>query len=51
MLPVLILSQALLATLYWGSLRFRVPVEPFILLLAAHGMVTLWRALRRRRAA
>jgi 4-amino-4-deoxy-L-arabinose transferase-like glycosyltransferase len=50
-LPVIILSQALLATLYWGSLRFRVPVEPFILLLAAHGMVTMWRALHRRRVA
>lgn len=49
-LPVIILSQALLATLYWGSLRFRAPVEPFLLLLAAHGLVAVWRRLRRRQA-
>jgi 4-amino-4-deoxy-L-arabinose transferase-like glycosyltransferase len=46
-LLVAIVAQALLATLYWGSLRFRVPVEPFILLLAAHGLMTLVRRLRR----
>ena len=40
----------LLALVFWGSLRMRVPVEPLVVLLAAVGFDALRRAWRRRRA-
>ena len=44
-----VVAQAVLASLYWGSLRFRVPVEPFLILLAASGAVSIVRGWRERR--
>ena len=37
---------ALVHCLFLGSIRYRLPVDPFLIMLAAHGTVTLW-CLRR----
>ncbi|MEO6463221.1 MAG: hypothetical protein ABIP29_09110 [Candidatus Eisenbacteria bacterium] len=45
---VAVLVQALLAVAYWGSLRFRLPVEPALIALGVAGALATWAALRRR---
>ena len=42
-LALAVLVQALLAVVYWGSLRFRAPVEPAIIVLGAYGALVAWR--------
>lgn len=50
-MPLWIMAYfTLLALLFWGSLRMRVPIEPLVVLLAALGFDALRRRLRRRRA-
>ena len=44
---VAVLVQALLAVAYWGSLRFRLPVEPAIIVLGVCGALATWALLRR----
>jgi 4-amino-4-deoxy-L-arabinose transferase-like glycosyltransferase len=46
-----VLVQAALAAVYWGSLRFRAPVEPAIIVLGVSGALAAWAALRHRVAA
>jgi hypothetical protein len=50
-LALAVVVQALLAVVYWGSLRFRAPVEPAIVALGAAGALAAWAALRRAAAA
>src|SRR5688572_14301445 len=40
-------TQAALAAVYWGSLRFRAPVEPAIVVLGVVGALALWAFVRR----
>ena len=42
-------TQAALAAVYWGSLRFRAPVEPAIVVLGVCGALALWAFVRRHR--
>jgi hypothetical protein len=44
-----VLVQAALAAMYWGSLRFRAPVEPAIVVLGVGGLLATWAAVRSRR--
>jgi hypothetical protein len=48
---VAVLVQAALAAVYWGSLRFRAPVEPAIIVLGVSGALAAWVALRHRATA
>jgi 4-amino-4-deoxy-L-arabinose transferase-like glycosyltransferase len=45
-----VVTVALLAIVYWGSLRMRAPVEPAILALGSTGVVAVLQRLRRPRA-
>jgi 4-amino-4-deoxy-L-arabinose transferase-like glycosyltransferase len=45
-----ILYFTLLALVFWGSLRMRLPVEPLVVLFAAAGGENLWRRWRTRNA-
>jgi hypothetical protein len=50
LVPLAVLYFMLLAVVYWGALRTRIPAEPFLVLLSAAGMDAAWRWLRLRRA-
>ena len=39
---LLVLSFALSYALSWGKIRYRVPVDPYIILLSAWGVVACW---------
>src|SRR5262249_3652390 len=43
-----IMATVLTALVYYGSTRFRSPIEPFLLILAATAIVRLWRTSRTR---
>lgn len=40
---LLVLSFALSYAVSWGKIRYRVPVDPYIILLSAWGVVALWK--------
>src|SRR5690606_19025606 len=40
-----ILSFALAYAFFFGKMRYRIPVEPYIVLLSAYGLASLWLAL------
>jgi 4-amino-4-deoxy-L-arabinose transferase-like glycosyltransferase len=50
LVPLTVLYFTLLAVVYWGALRTRIPAEPFLVLLSAAGMDAAWRWTRLRRA-
>jgi hypothetical protein len=50
LVPLTVLYFMLLAVVYWGALRTRIPAEPFLVLLSAAGMDATWRWTRLRRA-
>lgn len=50
LVPLTVLYFVLLAIVYWGALRTRLPAEPFLVLLSAAGVDAGWRWLRLRRA-
>ena len=41
---------ALLAVVFWGALRMRMPIEPLVVLYAAVGADALWKRWRVRRS-
>lgn len=43
-----ILSFAIGYSFFWGKMRYRIPVEPYIVILCAYGLRQLWCALPRR---
>ena len=49
-LALFVLYFTLLAVVFWGSLRTRMPIEPLVTLLAAYGFEDLRRRWRARRA-
>ena len=50
LIPLTVLYFMLLAVVYWGALRTRIPAEPFLVLLSAAGIDAAWRWTRLRRA-
>jgi hypothetical protein len=49
-IPALLIGYfTLLALIYWGSLRMRMPIEPLVVLLAALGFEDVRRRWRARR--
>jgi 4-amino-4-deoxy-L-arabinose transferase-like glycosyltransferase len=50
LVPITVLYFMLLAVVYWGALRTRIPAEPFLVLLSAAGLDAGWRWLRLRRS-
>jgi len=49
-LPVLFIAYfTLLGVVFFGSLRMRMPVEPFVILFVAAGLDATWRGLRARK--
>ncbi|MFI5370427.1 MAG: glycosyltransferase family 39 protein [Candidatus Eisenbacteria bacterium] len=50
LVPLSVFYFMLLAVVYWGALRTRIPAEPFLALLSAAGFDAAWRWLRLRRA-
>jgi 4-amino-4-deoxy-L-arabinose transferase-like glycosyltransferase len=45
-----ILSFAFGYSLFWGKMRYRLPIEPYIVILCAYGLRCLWLALPKRSA-
>jgi 4-amino-4-deoxy-L-arabinose transferase-like glycosyltransferase len=43
-----ILSFAFGYSLFWGKMRYRLPIEPYIVILCAYGLRCLWLALPKR---
>ena len=39
---LIVMSFALSYALSWGKIRYRVPVDPYIILLSAWGVVAFW---------
>ena len=48
---LLVMSFALSYALSWGKIRYRVPVDPYIIILSAWGLVTSWNMLLKSRSA
>jgi GT2 family glycosyltransferase/4-amino-4-deoxy-L-arabinose transferase-like glycosyltransferase len=50
LLCLTILSFALGYSFFWGKMRYRIPVEPYIVILCAYGLRQTWLALTKRSA-
>lgn len=48
---LIVMSFALSYALSWGKIRYRVPVDPYIIILSAWGLVASWNMLLKSRAA
>jgi GT2 family glycosyltransferase/4-amino-4-deoxy-L-arabinose transferase-like glycosyltransferase len=48
LLCLTILSFALGYSFFWGKMRYRIPVEPYIVILCAYGLWQSWLALKKR---
>ena len=48
---LLVMSFALSYALSWGKIRYRVPVDPYIIILSAWGLVASWNMLLKSRSA
>jgi 4-amino-4-deoxy-L-arabinose transferase-like glycosyltransferase len=46
---LMVLSFALGYAVSWGKIRYRVPVDPYIIMLSAWGMMYVWKILEERR--
>ena len=46
---VMVLSFALGNAFFWGKIRYRIPVDPYIIMLSAWGMMYVWKILEERR--
>ena len=42
---LLVMSFALSYAVSWGKIRYRVPVDPYIILLSAWGVVAVWNSV------
>jgi hypothetical protein len=45
----MVLSFALGYAVSWGKIRYRIPVDPYIIMLSAWGMTYAWKFLEERR--
>lgn len=50
LLAITILSFAVGYSFFWGKMRYRIPIEPYIIILSAYGLRHIWLALARRSA-
>jgi 4-amino-4-deoxy-L-arabinose transferase-like glycosyltransferase len=50
LLCITILSFALSYSFFWGKMRYRIPIEPYIIILCAYGLRQIWLALTGRPA-
>lgn len=48
LLAITILSFAVGYSFFWGKMRYRIPIEPYIIILSAYGLRHIWLALARR---
>ncbi|MGB7951774.1 MAG: hypothetical protein WCH75_29150, partial [Candidatus Binatia bacterium] len=46
MLWMIILSFALAYSFFFTQMRYRIPIEPYIIILSAYGLAYTWRMLR-----